>query len=417
MRVLFLTNFYPPHSFGGEEFSCQQVVDGLGRRGHDVYVLTSMYATGNKPMEEGIVSRSLYLEMDFVPWRNSLLLLTGRKARERYNLLRLQQVFEEFQPDVIFMWGMWNLPRSVPTLVEELYPERAVYRFATYWPALPSQYELYWQAPGRIPLTRLLRRIIRPAALALAPRNRNQPPLQFKHIICVSEAVKKELHAVGVDVSMARVIYTGLDAQQYLNGADKNEPPAEGPSLSLLYAGRLQPEKGVHNLIQAIDELVHRRGLAGKVSLSVAGSGDPDYESKLHTMTRAMGLADHVAFLGLVPKQEMPSLYRAHDVLVLPSLWPEPFARVILEGMACGLAIVATREGGTGEIILDGENGLMFTAGDVHDLADRIVMLHQDQAMRAAIGAAARQTIIQKFTEQATLDAMENYLLEVKEER
>jgi glycosyltransferase involved in cell wall biosynthesis len=292
-----------------------------------------------------------------------------------------------------------------------------VYRFATYWPTLPSQYELYWRAPGRIPLTRLLRRIIRPAAMALAPRNRNQAPLQFKHIICVSEAVKKELLAIGVDASLARVIYTGLDAQQYLNDTEGKGPPAEELILCLLYAGRLQPEKGVHSLIQAMDELVHRRGLAGKVSLSVAGSGDPDYESELHTMTAAMGLSDHVTFLGWVPRPDMLLLYQAFDVLVLPSLWPEPFARVVLEGMASGLAIVASREGGTSEVVIDGDNGLMFAAGDVHDLADKIVMLYRDPAMRADVGAAARRTIVQKFTEQATLDAMENYLLEVIENR
>jgi glycosyltransferase involved in cell wall biosynthesis len=134
-------------------------------------------------------------------------------------------------------------------------------------------------------------------------------------------------------------------------------------------------------------------------------------------MTTAMELDGHVSFLGWVPRQDMLALYQAYDVLVLPSLWPEPFARVILEGMALGLSIVATREGGTNEVIRDGDNGLMFAAGDVHDLADKIIMLYQDPEMRAAVGQAARRTILQKFTEQATLDAMENYLLEVIEGR
>src|SRR5262245_64057223 len=60
VRILFLTNFYPPYQFGGQEQSCQQVVEGLKQRGHATLVLTSMYGTNNTPKEAGGISRSLY---------------------------------------------------------------------------------------------------------------------------------------------------------------------------------------------------------------------------------------------------------------------------------------------------------------------------------------------------------------------
>jgi glycosyltransferase involved in cell wall biosynthesis len=68
----------------------------------------------------------------------------------------------------------------------------------------------------------------------------------------------------------------------------------------------------------------------------------------------------------------MPGLLRKFDVLVLPSIWPEPFSRAVLEGLVSGLVVVATRSGGTPEIIVDGENGLLFTPNDPEELAKKI---------------------------------------------
>src|SRR5688572_4367693 len=124
MRILFLTNFYLVDRSGGEARSCQQVVEGLQQRGHTTLVLTSMDGANNVPVEADGIYRSLYLEMDLVPWRHSLNFFTKRKAREKHNLLHFERVVEQFEPDIIFIWGMWNLPRSLPALAEARYPER-----------------------------------------------------------------------------------------------------------------------------------------------------------------------------------------------------------------------------------------------------------------------------------------------------
>src|SRR6185295_13573690 len=124
MRILFLTNFYPPHGSGGEGVSCQQMVKGLKQRGHATLVLTSMHGTNNVPVEADGIFRSLYLEMDLVPWRHSLTFFTKRKAREKHNLQVFGRVLQEFDPDIIFLWGMWNLPYSLPAFAEAKYPQK-----------------------------------------------------------------------------------------------------------------------------------------------------------------------------------------------------------------------------------------------------------------------------------------------------
>jgi glycosyltransferase involved in cell wall biosynthesis len=412
MRILFLTNFYLTHQSGGEQESCRQVVQGLEQRGHTALVLTSMHGANNVPVEVDGVSRSLYLEMDLVPWRNSLNFFTQRKAREQHNLQCLERILEQFKPDVVFIWGMWNLPKSLPALAEALYPDRVVYRFATYWPTLPSQHEYYWRAPGRSRPGRFVKQALGRVALALLARENHRPPLVFKHAICVSAATRDGLVNLGIPVSNARVIYTGLDAEGYLNLHSHRRPTPDDQNLNLLYAGRLVPEKGVATAIKALEALVFGHGLP-KIRLSIAGSDSADHESHLRRLVAEAGLDDHVSFVGHVPADDMPQYLQKFDVVLIPSIWPEPFSRMILEGMISGLVVVATSTGGTTEILLDGENGLTFAPGDADELAQVIVRLAADPGLRRRLALAGRQTVLERFTRTKMLDEIESYLQEV----
>ncbi len=411
MRILFLTNFYLPHGLGGEEQSCLQVVEGMKQRGHATLVLTSMHGTHNVPAEAGGVYRSLYLEMDLVPWRHSLTFFTERKARERRNLQRFRRVLEQFEPDLVFIWGMWNLPRSLPAFAEAWDRDRVIYRFATYWPTLPSQHEFYWRTPGRKWYSRLPKRMLGQLALSLLERDAHLPPLTFRHALCVSAATRDRLVEAGIPVANARIIHTGLDVSHYVDG-DPQRQRHDHRSLNLLYAGRLAPDKGIDTAIQATAKLVFGQGLQG-LRLSLAGSGSPEYEAHLRRLVNQTGLADYVSFLGRVPPQEMPQLLQRFDVLLVPSIWAEPFARVILEGMISGLVVVATSTGGTPEVILNGENGLLFTPGDPEDLAQKVARVAEEPQSRRKLAEAAQRTVRQRFTLTKMMDEIEGFLQDV----
>jgi glycosyltransferase involved in cell wall biosynthesis len=411
VRILFLTNFYPPHGSGGEEQSCQQVVEGLQQRGHATLVLTSMHGANNVPVEADGIYRSLYLEMDLAPWRHSLTFFIKRKAREKHNVQCLERVLKQFEPDIIFIWGMWNLPRSLPALAESQYPDKVIYRFATYWPTLPSQHEFYWRALGRKWYSRLPKQALGHVALTMLARE-SPPALTFKHAICVSAATRNRLVEVGIPVANARVIYTGLDAERYLNNRHNHQPSHDNQTLNLLYAGRLTAEKGIGIAIKALEKLMLGQNLRS-IRLSVAGSGSADYENYLRHLVTQAGLNDHVAFLGHVPAQEMPQLLQEFDVLLLPSTWPEPFSRIVLEGMISGLVVVATSIGGTTEILTDGENGLLFAPGNAEDLAQKIARLAADPELRQRLALAGRQIVVERFTRTKMMDEIEGYLQEV----
>lgn len=412
MRVLFLTNFYATRGGGGEEQSCRQVVEGLRQRGHTTQVLTSMHGSDGFPVEADGVDRSLYLEMDLVPLRHSITFFTRRRARERHNLQVFARVLQQFDPDIIFIWGMWNLPHSLAAFAESKFPHKVVYRLASYWPTLPSQHELYWRTPGRSWYSRLPKQILGRLALSILNKETQQTPLFFRHAICVSAATRNVLVEAGVPVSQARIIHTGLDVTPYVNGNKQSVPQHRNQELKLLYAGRLYPEKGIATVIEAMKKLDSARDRT-VIKLSLAGSGSSEYEGHLRQLVDEAGLTDNVVFLGWVPPAEIPDLLRRFDVLVVPSTWEEPFSRVVLEGMISALVVVATRTGGTPEVIADGKNGFLFMPDDAEDLAKKIAQLVADPQLRNRIGSAARQTILAGFTMTRMMNEIEVYLQEV----
>lgn len=84
-------------------------------------------------------------------------------------------------------------------------------------------------------------------------------------------------------------------------------------------------------------------------------------------------------------------------IVVVPSVWQEAFGLSVIEGMASGKTVIASKIGGIPEIIKDGEDGLLFRPGDVDALTEKILAVADDPVLRETIGAAARETVVQKF--------------------
>jgi glycosyltransferase involved in cell wall biosynthesis len=236
-------------------------------------------------------------------------------------------------------------------------------------------------------------------------------PLMFRHAICVSAATRDGLIEAGIPISDVRIIYTGLEVERYLN-RQQPQQDQDDRLLKLLYAGRLAADKGIETAIEAMEKLVHGQGKRN-IRLSLVGSGSADYENHLRQLVGKAGLTDFVSFLGWVLPADMPRLLSKSDALVLPSIWPEPFSRSMLEGMISGLVVFATPTGGTPEIIVEGENGMLFMPNDSEGLARKIAQLAENPELHSQIGHAARQTVLERFTMSRMMDEIENYLQEI----
>ncbi|TLZ77571.1 MAG: glycosyltransferase family 4 protein, partial [Methanobacteriota archaeon] len=132
---------------------------------------------------------------------------------------------------------------------------------------------------------------------------------------------------------------------------------------TLLFAGRLLAMKGIETLLRAMARL------DPSVRLLLAGPGD---QGPWKALAYDLGLtSDRCEFLGRVPYESMPTLYRQVDAVVLPS-FTESCPMVALEAMACGTPLIAADVGGVSEIVRDGETGWLFPAGDTHGLVSCI---------------------------------------------
>lgn len=408
MRLLFLSNYYPPTHNGGYEQLCEEVAGEFTRRGHRIAVLTAGDHDGTRVIEEkGVqVRRLLHLEVEGGVGRTALRLLRDRERLERENLDQLRAAVESFRPDAILVWGMWNVPRSVPALAEQLMPGRVFYYICDYWPSLPSAYLQQFQEPSTRSLTRWPKRIL--GGPFVAELTREKPvPLKLERPICVSRAVRDLLGRSGVPVSHAEVIYNGIDIGNF-PPTRMDEQRAEWGGLRFLYAGRLSPEKGVATAIRALATLRVDR----QATLDIVGSGDGSYVRTLKALTGELRLDGRVAFRGSVPREEMGVVLAEHDALLFPSEWEEPMARTVMEAMAVGLVVAGTTTGGTGELLVEGETGLTFQAGDSNGLASQIERLLNDRALGQRLVVAARRRIEENFTFQRMVDELEGVLEE-----
>jgi glycosyltransferase involved in cell wall biosynthesis len=373
-----------------------------------------MYGVGNVPVVVDGVHRALYLEMDHIPWRHSITFFTSRKKRDQYNQNYLKNLIVEFEPDIIFIWGMWNLPRSLAVLAERACPSKVVYRFGDYWPTLPSQHVAYWKVIGRKWYARPLKKLVGKLALALLAKKDDLPPIKFERAICISKASQFELVNQGIPLSDVRIIYGGIDVGRFLNLELLRGNKENKGFLDLVYIGRLSPEKGIETAILAIDKLVNAQA-RHDIRLTIVGSGPENYERDLKELVERRELTAHVSFNGKIPSEDVPRFLHGFDIMVVPSIWIEPFGRVVLEGMVSHLAVIASDTGGPGEIIVDGKNGLLFSPGDEEDLAKKIERLYLDPDLLAELADAGYETVLEHFTDTIMIDKIESYLLEVSQ--
>ena len=200
-------------------------------------------------------------------------------------------------------------------------------------------------------------------------------------VLVNSLAVRQELAEREIPVNRIRVVPNGVDLSTFHPPTQERSPEDK----TILFAGRLVPQKGVEVLLKAFGVAL---GRIPDLRLVIAGDGD--LELHLKRLTYHLGFPHRVSFVGWQTGQALVEQYQKASLVVMPSYY-EPFGIVALEAMACGCPVLASRVGGLEEIIQDGLQGYLVPAGDYLLLAQRIVdmFLHPDR--RLQMGRAAYQ--------------------------
>ena len=216
-------------------------------------------------------------------------------------------------------------------------------------------------------------------------------------IIAVGEDVRRALiDNEGFPPGRVEVVYNGVDTGAFAESARHREAVRREIGVGagdfvLMQVARLDPIKDHATAVRAVGRAAERRG---DVRLVIVGEGAE--AGPIDDLIRGLGLGDHVLRLGV--RSDVARLLGAADAVLLTSR-SEGIPLTLIEGMAAGLPVVATRVGGVPEVVAEGETGLLAPAGDADALAAHILRLADDRDLRERLGRAGRERARTSFDE------------------
>lgn len=368
MRLLIVTNTYPPADITGVGALVYELAQQLRAEGHDAVVLTRA-APEDDPSAVATGGRKLLF-----PWHAGRRFL--KLAQEKpFDLVHVHESDGVLVALALRLARWLGRPSGRARLMATLQvsyrrerlsvrPIRADGKVVS----RPTASERLF-AWVRAPLLSLLGRLT--AQLADA-------------VVAPSRVTARELEE-DYGARMMAVIPNGVPE---IPQAVQREVDLERPVV--LYAGRLRTRKAVAVLVEAFAELRSRR----VASLVVAGDGE--HREALEARVRALGLEGSVRFLGAVPRPDMLRWYATADLFCLPSLY-EGFPVAILEAMAAGLPVVSTTVSGIPEAVADGETGLLVPPENAAALAGALQRLADDEVLRRRMGEAGKRRVREEF--------------------
>ncbi|HEY4250024.1 MAG TPA: glycosyltransferase family 4 protein [Roseomonas sp.] len=384
MRILILSNLFPPHVLGGYEIACRSVAAALVGRGHVVEVL-STHAPMATPEDPPWLERALALRtFDAVPPESEALHLHESGRSFHPNTAGLLKRLRHFRPDIVYAWNLRGIGGlALLDLVEHL--------------GIPWVLHLMDRLPadllcGAAPIT-----------AGLFARH-DHALLTRARVIAMSEHVLTEIADVaGIRFEMPPVIIPGWVAAQ---GLRQREQYLQGGILRLVTAGSIGTHKGTDLIVDAC-ALLRARGLR-RFSVDIYGFGATE-----PWVTRAMqgGVADCLNFLGPRSQAEILALLPDYDAFLFPTHEREPFGFAPIEAAACGVVPIITRNAGCAERLVDGVHALKIDRSAA-SLADAIAQLLTGAVSVTALGRRAARLVRTDLDFGQCLDRMERVLRE-----
>ncbi|MBE9190507.1 glycosyltransferase family 4 protein [Gloeocapsopsis crepidinum LEGE 06123] len=240
------------------------------------------------------------------------------------------------------------------------------------------------------------------------------------NLIAVSQAARSSYLKAGFSPNLIKVVYNGIDLERFAIRSDRDItrralgiPP---DAFVVLYAGRITRPKNIEMLIAAFARLGFKpdqaRLLITGTSFSFSYNpiaGDV-YQQELIDLCQTLGISDRVHWLG--KRTDVPEMFRAADVSVLPSMLPETFGRVIAESMACGTPAIGLRYGGIPEVISGEFQRFQVEPGDIAGLAQQLLALKDWQKHDPTLGQRCRSYVEQRFSKERMIEEVEQTMQE-----
>lgn len=367
LNIALLNSLYPPIAVGGAEKVVQCLAEALSKSHHRVSVITLCPEESERVDRLGGVT-VIRLPTD-VPWPfgtsyKSVARRVRTKLADRYSgamYARVRSVLAELRPDIVHTNSLLGFSTSVWDAAGSLGIPIVHTAHDWYLPCIRSTMLQGGRACAR-----------QCASCSLYTRRRRSASARVGAFVGVSEFVRRtHLNCGFFNGTTTAVIHNARPARrraQYLRTCPN------GP-LRLGFLGRIEAAKGIELLLETL------RPLKASVNLRIGGAGNAELVERLKTQY----VDDRFVWAGRVDPREF---YREIDVLVVPSIWNEPFGLVIGEAHSEGIPVIASRRGGMPEIVQDGTTGFLFDPDRPAELADIITRISVDRSLVTAMSAA-----------------------------
>ena len=360
MKVTILVPFFPPKWLAGTEIATYNIARHLAKRGHEVHVVTSI--------DKGLPKKSK--EQGFHVHR-----IGWRKVRFLGIIsfwLEILLVLSKIEPDIVHSQ---DINMGMPGLIAK----RLLKKPFLVW---GRGSDVYLPGSYMRPLSKLVLR-------------------NADAVIALTQDMKTQIQKIYSREIL--VIPNGIDIKSFEKSSREKARAKlriKKKERIVTFVGTLRPIKGLEYLVQALN-IMGKKG--PRVKLMLVGDGEE--KEHLEGLVGELELEEDVMFIGRVPNEEIPEYMAASDVFVLPSL-SEGFPNVVLQAMAAGLPIIASKVGGLPEIIEEGGNGFLVEPKNAAQIADRISQLLEDDELRLKISRNNRRKATQ-YSWEAVVDRLE----------
>ena len=378
MRILLITNLYPPQELGGYGRSMADFAWGLKKLGHQITVLCSNapYLDIDSIKEDHSIQRNILLKGSFENGITNITNPLKRTEIDKHNIKLLEGALKKENWDGILIG---NLDLIGDEILETLANK-----------SIPILHHIGFMEPSFSHLS--------------IPKKNNYI------ILAASHAVRISLKEKGFKVDENSVVYPGARVDFFgYNPTKRNLPDlpdgTERKPLCIAFAGLLMSSKGLHTLIESLVILKKKKIFTRTY---IAGANfQKGYQEALKEFLKKHGLLDSVNFVGSLKRKQLSRLFRLTHVFVFPSIYPEAFGIVQAEAMASGLALISSGVGGSKELVKHDINGWLFKNQDPEDLSHKLAELAKKPELIKKFGINSNKIARTQFSTMASSEKIE----------
>ncbi|HRF58633.1 MAG TPA: glycosyltransferase family 4 protein [Fimbriimonadaceae bacterium] len=404
MRILIVSNLFPPDYDGGLEMNAWKLARALRARGHEVFVATSRFREGFVPTgdEPEWVHRIFTFAPAYRPVSGGL----GGKIdhtrqyveREKIaiqNTRALLKLLADLPVDFGYVFGM----HRVGTPAVAAFTDR---KLPVLWHC--GDHYLADREPEHFAPGKLLKAV---QATVVKEARDLEARVDYSHIAFVSQYLCDHFAEKGFPLQTTYIIPRGIE---FPLGEDVDRVRSTPPAF--LTASQLIEHKGIHVAIEAAGLLNARRPEL-EWQLQIVGKGRDEYRQRLADLAYELGIESRIHFLGMLPRDEVLARMRDATAFISASLWGEPFANTIIESLASGTPLIGAQTGSILEVVRDEESALIYSKDDATALSARMERILTDPELARRLAARGLEVIRRGYTMDAILDRTERVFEEL----